>query len=267
MISFKDVWQDPRFITMHTANTYPKKRRVHFSDISTFKLIPDEITSDCQESDQSTCGANTIQAESQACPAEVRVQDDFAALSQDELPKLVDSDFRFSSICEKLSPLKINPQQLPIRTKLLDGSGSVTLATYTLVCMMVKQRTIEHKQVIDIVLHFSSSMAAPFLRQPTSPLRTVSKASDLVEAEGSSCNLSDIKLRDHRLLCAGIQSRLATLRERIHASGKAVLRPSNAIMGPPFAPALDFLRDVVREVSASAAAAEHSSPTKRTRED
>jgi hypothetical protein len=250
---------------MHTTTDYPKKRRVHFSEISTFKLIQDEITSNCQESDQSTCGANTIQAKSQACPAEVRVQDDFAALSQDGLPKLVDSDFRFSSICEKLNPLKINPQQFPIRTKLLDGSGSVTLATYTLVCMMVKQGTIEHTQVIDIVLHFTSSMAPPFLRQPTS--RTVSKASDLVEAEGLSCNLSDIQLHEHRLLCAGIQSRLAALRERILASGKAVLRPSNAIMGPPFAPALDFLRNVVREVSASAAAAEHSSPKKRTRED
>jgi hypothetical protein len=51
-----------------------------------------------------------------------------------------------------------------------------------------------------------------------------------------------------------------------HMRGKAVLRPCNAIMGPPFAPALELFQDVVRNVSLSAAAAEDAPARKRARE-
>ena len=165
-------------------------------------------------------------------------------------------------------PRKHDQQQFPIRTKLVDGSGSVTLASYTLICMVVKQGTIERKQVIDIIHHFSLSTADPFCEKaPTPPQALESKTSKHLGIEGSGCISPHTELHEIRLLCAGILSRLATLRERIHAYGKAVLRPSNAIMGPPFAPALDYLQGLVREISLSAAATEEAAARKRARVD
>ncbi len=144
----------------------------------------------------------------------------------------------------------------------------MTLATYTLICMMVKHGTIEQKQVIDIVRHYSSSPSTPFCDStPTPAPHEKSKMAEHTEANGSRGSLPHLGLYENRLLYAGIQSRLAALRDRIHASGKAVLRPSNAIMGPPFAPALAFLRGVVRDVAASASPAEDAAARKHLRDD
>ncbi len=71
------------------------------------------------------------------------------------------------------------------------------------------------------------------------------------------------------LLCQEVELRLATLRGRICAAGKAKLPHSRAVMGPPFVPALDFLRDAVRSLAvaaaAEAAAAAAAAATKRRR--
>mmetsp|Transcript_31528 Transcript_31528/g.65964 ORF Transcript_31528/g.65964 Transcript_31528/m.65964 type:complete len:254 (-) Transcript_31528:67-828(-) len=242
----------------------PKRRLVHFSDTSSFKLVRNDFASDCPdcESDQSTSSLDTS-GQAESYPSIIRVQDAFACLSHDGTPTNTDSDCRFPEFSHKKIPQKYQAQQFPIRTKLQDGPGSVTLATYTLVCMMVKQGSIEPKQVIDIVRHFSSSTAAPSCNPTPKP----HEAFQIAEAGEFSHTSSHLKLHEHQMLCAGIQSRLAALRERIHTCGKAVLRPSNAIMGQPFAPALDFLRGVVRDVAAFDTQAEDSIVRKRPRAD
>jgi hypothetical protein len=58
-----------------------------------------------------------------------------------------------------------------------------------------------------------------------------------------------------RSICRGVLLRLAALRDRIRAAGRAVLPPSRAVMGPPFVPALDFLRGLVLDAAASNPAA------------
>jgi hypothetical protein len=54
------------------------------------------------------------------------------------------------------------------------------------------------------------------------------------------------------LLCQEIELRLAALRDRICTAGQAKLPHSRAVMGPPFVPALDFLRDAVCSLAAAA---------------
>ena len=61
--------------------------------------------------------------------------------------------------------------------------------------------------------------------------------------------------RDMRAHCSAVAERLAVLRDRILAAGKAALPPSRAVMGPPFVPALDFLRRLVLDAAEPAAAA------------
>ncbi len=51
--------------------------------------------------------------------------------------------------------------------------------------------------------------------------------------------------------CGGVATRLAALRDRIRANGTAVLPPSRAAMGPPFVPALDYLRRLVLDAAAA----------------
>jgi hypothetical protein len=131
--------------------------------------------------------------------------------------------------------------------------------------MLVKQGTIQHKQAVCIIMHFSRSTAAPSCDTISAP-HEATKEADLVGAEASSPSAPTPERL--RLLCAGILARLAALRERIQASGRAVLRPSNAIMGRPFVPALDFLRRVVSDVAAPAAHAEEAAAArKRPRSD
>jgi hypothetical protein len=134
--------------------------------------------------------------------------------------------------------------------------------------MLVKQGAVEYKQVNDIVHRFSSpSAASPFCESASLPHETSTK-SDPAEAGGSARSLQHLELHEHRLLCAGIQSRLASLRERINASGKAVLRPSSAIMDQSFAPALDYLRGVVRDFATSSSqVVAEADVSKRSRED
>jgi hypothetical protein len=96
---------------------------------------------------------------------------------------------------------------------------------------MVMQGAIAPKQVNE----HSPFLRIPILRTSTSPTRSI-KHAELVVADGASCRPSQLESHKTLQLYAGVQSRLATLRERIQTCGKAVLRPSNAIMGQPFGP-------------------------------
>ena len=65
------------------------------------------------------------------------------------------------------------------------------------------------------------------------------------EIFGSPSSASSNLSLDIRLLSASVADRLSALRDRIRADGRATLPPSRAVMGPPFVPALDFLRRLV----------------------
>ena len=99
-------------------------------------------------------------------------------------------------------------------------------ATYCLVCQLVKQGKMSQVDVDQIVARCcqANTCAHPSVRPGTRPL------------------------------CAGVAARLAALRDRIRATGTALLPPSRAVLGPPFIPALDLLRSLVLDAGGSASA-------------
>ena len=135
-----------------------------------------------------------------------------------------------------------------VRTKEQDGPGAVGLTAFHLINKLVKQGTMKPCEVVQILRCCSKSIRT---RQPClNPARSDSCHSD------SNAAVAHIQLSLYmRSLCIGVAARLAALRDRILAAGKAALPPSRAVMGPPFVPALDFLRRLVLDAAEPAAAA------------
>ena len=121
----------------------------------------------------------------------------------------------------------------------LPGPGPITMATYLLVCKLVEKGTIEKRDAVHI-LDMVSTKRDPLFESNTN--KTLLIVGD---------NHSTSTIRVDAALCSGVLDRLEMFSNRIRSSGKAILPPSKAVMGPPFAPALDFLREVIREAIAT----------------
>lgn len=154
-----------------------------------------------------------------------------------------------------------------------NGPGPVTMATYYLICKLVEKGTIDKREVLDILKIVSNKKDLLFETNTTNSSVNVNMASK--ESADLVSNLDAD-------LSSSVLERLEMFGSRIRAAGKATLVPSRAVMGPPFAPALDFLRGVVRDAvirdpepsatAAEVAVAEHpidrsTESRKRSRED
>ena len=120
----------------------------------------------------------------------------------------------------------------------------VAIATCKLVCRLVKQGTMRRSEVAEILFQESDSETSAF---SLSQFDSTAYKFDIHERSRGQTEKRDI--------CNGVAARLAALRDRILAAGKAALPPSRAVMGPPFVPALDFLRRLVLDAAEPAAAA------------
>ena len=165
-----------------------------------------------------------------------------------------------------------------VRTKEQDGPGAVGLTAFHLINKLVKQGTMKPCEVVQILRCCSKSIRTPapgvHPRNDGDPAR-----SDSCHSDDSNAAVAHIHPPHYmRSLCIGVAARLAALRDRILAAGKAALPPSRAVMGPPFVPALDFLRRLVldavepaaaaaaAEIAAAAAAVDSEAPRKRVRD-
>jgi hypothetical protein len=138
----------------------------------------------------------------------------------------------------------------------------IKFATYSLICRLVKTGTIEPSEVSEFLrrcsaqnideinarLHFSRP-------QPIIP-DTSTKSDTSMKNNDNSSGITE--------LCGGVAALLATLRDCILTNGTAVLPPSRAAMGPPFVPALDYLRRLVLDAAAGGGSGDVE-PCKRRR--
>ncbi len=135
-----------------------------------------------------------------------------------------------------------------------DNPDPVTWVTFVLVTKLVKQGTIDRKQVLEIILKTSARIgvdagASADAGPGASRIGPHEPACDAAAARPDSHHHPDTGP-----ICRAVQLRLAALRDRIRAAGTAVLPPSRAVMGPPFVPALEFLRQLVVDAAASSPA-------------
>ena len=136
-----------------------------------------------------------------------------------------------------------------------EGPGLVTLGTYSLVCKLVECGTIDRCQVTGILDELLRS------RKASKGNTSSSKPLNVQPSPSSTEPFSDAERHVQAEIYAGIQARLDALSQRIRTSGRASLPPSKAVMGPPFAPALDFLRGILRDIAAAGAPAGSAAPS------
>jgi hypothetical protein len=171
--------------------------------------------------------------------------------------------------------------EMSVPTKLEDGPSRVTLATNAAILLLVEHGTITAQQVAEVLQAvadngqelstadpwsppppYSAPASPPTPGSPSSlPLTPPSQGDDAKEdvmpdasngrasgptvARPAQGGCSDFAL------CEGVYARLRALSDRIHASGRAPMLPSTAVMGREFLPALRFLRAAVRDAAAA----------------
>ena len=207
-----------------------KRRRVQFSNVSTCITLP----TDCSNNRENI---EDKKNESEPCNTEGKFLGIQNVENCDEPDHHETDEDRFATTC------------FAVWTKNHDGPSAAALATLSLIRALVKEGTMSPVTTRQILERSN----ACHLQCRASESSTESD-SDVVSAA-----MRCLENRDMRAHCSAVAERLAVLRDRILAAGKAALPPSRAVMGPPFVPALDFLRRLVLdavEPAAAAAAAE-----------
>ena len=175
------------------------------------------------------------------------------------------SESRFCDIKNPSNNILIKQNQLDRRRSI----DPVTFVTNCIVCRLVKQTTICLFEVSEILQRLWKS-----LQQCNHYSTTCSQHSSQTQPEAYNTSIAPIPSHPQSCtqpgfyaLCSGVAARLAALCDHIRLNGTAVLPPSRAVMGPPFVPALQFLRGLVLQAAAAGTDDGASSARKRRRPD
>ena len=218
---------DQRSIPCRKVGT---KRRVHFANISSCKVVH-ECSSLGNDEDVTSVQDPTSNPDSVA--AALVVPNRETACCRPNIPR--------PEPCGCASPSDEEEESLLlVRTKEDDGPGPTALTTHTLVALLVKQGSVSPTEIVE---HLQVQVLAPCPAhgpQPDADDEDIAANRRLTDPAASPVD---------RHLCVCVAARLAALRDRIRACGSAVLPPSRAVMGPPFVPALEFLRGLVLDAA------------------
>ena len=143
--------------------------------------------------------------------------------------------------CESIRPRRLDPI-------IFANHYPITFATFILIRKLVKQGTLKKENVVEILNSCSKCLLDSFNHRPSIRSNGSDSVSSAIDA---AVSIGITFPPGNSTLCGGVAARLAALRDRIRASGSVVLPPSRAVMGPPFVPALEFLRGLVLDASIS----------------
>jgi hypothetical protein len=203
--------------------------RVHFANVSRCTIV------NTFSSDEDDFCTTSISDPSSSAKLTADHPISFLATSHD---RFLDNTKRSRDGCAA-ADIDSHPSHLLIRTKEVDGPGPTTLTTHTLVTMLVKRGTLTLEDIEEYFRTHSQMHFCP----AHGPQPEADDHDHSVPASPRPSDSPSNVVDQH--LCICVAARLAALRDRIRANGTAVLPPSRAAMGPPFVPALDYLRGLV----------------------
>jgi hypothetical protein len=183
-----------------------KSRRVQFSDVSSLRFI--------EASNRNGCD---LEAEVQ------NDQRDSLEVTQELLqssPSINDSAF-----------------DVQIVTKQRDGASAATIATQKLIRLLIQQKSISTKQVIEL-------LGGMLEVNDTEKLQPDSKCT-APDPQPVQSQVEPVLARPDPSLCLQVIERLRALSERIEKYGKAAMLPCTTNLGPNFLPAIRFLASSV----------------------
>eukprot|EP00291_Cryptomonas_curvata_P028498 CAMPEP_0172207796 /NCGR_PEP_ID=MMETSP1050-20130122/34058_1 /TAXON_ID=233186 /ORGANISM="Cryptomonas curvata, Strain CCAP979/52" /LENGTH=270 /DNA_ID=CAMNT_0012887201 /DNA_START=162 /DNA_END=971 /DNA_ORIENTATION=+ len=232
-----------------------KRRCVQFAEVSSCKVVV-PVAVLLAASDESDSAVNSS-----------------SSLPQEESPTYEST--AASEITVDLNFTDGDSYEMSVPTKVEDGPSRITLATNAAILLLVEHGTITAQQVAEVLQAVadngqdlsaadpwsppppdSAPASPPTPGSPSSlPLTPPSQEDDAREdaapdAPGSCRAAGPAGPAAARPpqgcsdfpLCEGVYARLRALSDRIHASGRAPMLPSTAVMGREFLPALRFLR-------------------------
>jgi hypothetical protein len=181
-----------------------KCRRVQFSGVSSVRIFEASIRNGCDleaevEGDQPE--SLDVSKELLPCPS---------------IPSIIDSAY-----------------DVQIVTKQRDGASAATITTQKLIRLLIKQKSISTKQVIELL----GGVPCKMVNQ---------QASDSNECAASDPQPVQTEVEPFLALpdpslCLQVIERLRALSERIEKYGKAAMLPCTTNLGPNFLPAMRFL--------------------------
>jgi hypothetical protein len=166
-----------------------------------------------------------------------------------------------------------------VRTKPSDGPSPALFATQSLISKLVRKGTLDISEIAEVLSQTArsgkddaetpaaaaASPADPEPRPPADESEPICVAAEYDAAAASAAAAAEEaraeEARVNVLVCQEVELRLAALRDRIRAAGTAKLPHSRAAMGPPFVPALDFLRHAVCSLATSTSSTSSSTST------
>lgn len=238
-----------------------KRRCVQFAEVSSCKVVV-PVAVLLAASDESDSAVNSS-----------------SSLPQEESPAYESTVA--SEITVDLNFTDGDSYEMNVPTKVEDGPSRITLATNAAILLLVEHGTITAQQVAEVLQAVadngqdlssadpwsppppdSAPASPPTPGSPSSlPLTPPSQGDDAKEdaapdASDSGAAAGPAAARpppgcSDFSLCEGVYARLRALSDRIHASGRAPMLPSTAVMGREFLPALRFLRAAVRDAAAA----------------
>ncbi len=148
---------------------------------------------------------------------------------------------------DKRDNLDVSKELLPfpsiadhdIQTKQRDGTSAATLATQKLIRVLIKQKSISTKQVIELL----GGGAPAVLNDTANAQATIHCAAP--DPQPVQTAVEAFLARPDPSLCLQVIERLRALSERIEKYGKAAMLPCTTNLGPHFLPAIRFLASSV----------------------
>jgi hypothetical protein len=184
-----------------------KTRRVQFSDVSSVRFIEGSNRNGCDlEGEVEEDQHNSLDASNQLLPC----------------PSINDSTL-----------------DMQIVTKEQDGASAATIATQKLIRLLIKQKSISTKQVIELL------GGAPVAYDTVYGQASDSKLCAAPDPQPVQTEVGPVLARPDPSLCLQVIERLRALGERIEKYGKAAMLPCTTNLGPNFLPAIRFLASSV----------------------
>uniref|UniRef100_A0A7S0QGU0 Uncharacterized protein n=1 Tax=Cryptomonas curvata TaxID=233186 RepID=A0A7S0QGU0_9CRYP len=183
-----------------------KSRRVQFSDVSSLRMI--------EASNRSECDFEANQND----------QCDILDVSKELPPCSSTNDSAFD---------------IQIVTKQRDGASAATITTQRLIRLLIKQKSISTKQVIELL------GGAPVVNDTEKPQDSDWKLCAAPDPQPEQNEVEPVLARPDPSLCLQVIERLRALSERIEKHGKAAMLPCTTNLGPNFLPAIRFLASSV----------------------
>ncbi len=187
-----------------------KCRRVQFSDVSSLRFIEPSVQNNVYDSDNE---------------ADLNKHDELNGSCSEEMPT-----------CPSIANSAFDVQ---ILTKQRDGAAPATIATQKLIRVLLKQRSISTKQVIELLggapeVDTSVKTIVPDLMQCAT-----------LDSQQAQTAAKPALARPDPSLCLQVIWRLRALSNRIEKYGKAAMLPCTTNLGPHFLPAIRFLASSV----------------------